>query len=50
MKLGGKGRIYVADSCHDYLSAGLGAGFMEAVFAVTPSETIKCAHFLLCGV
>lgn len=22
--------------------AGLGAGMMEAIFAVTPSETIKC--------
>jgi hypothetical protein len=26
---------------HDIATAGLGAGFMEAVFAVTPSETIK---------
>lgn len=25
------------------LVAGLGAGMMEAIFAVTPSETIKCA-------
>jgi len=26
------------------LVAGLGAGMMEAIFAVTPSETIKCAN------
>lgn len=27
------------------LLAGLGAGVMEAVFAVTPSETIKCVYY-----
>ena len=27
------------------LLAGLGAGMMEAIFAVTPSETIKCVTF-----
>jgi hypothetical protein len=30
------------------LAAGLGAGMMEAIFAVTPSETIKCVILMLC--
>ena len=29
------------------LLAGLGAGMMEAVFAVTPSETIKCVYLIV---
>lgn len=28
---------------NDEVTAGLGAGMTEAVLAVTPSETIKCA-------
>lgn len=28
------------------LLSGLGAGMTEAIFAVTPSETIKCVPFL----
>lgn len=36
----GEGKVSAPRS----LLAGLGAGMMEAIFAVTPSETIKCVH------
>lgn len=34
-------RMHISDEPH---KAGLGAGMMEAIIAVTPSETIKYAE------